>query len=91
MENINEIVVGVVGVVVAGSGWVVKTLHSLSERNSARVSLLEKNLVDRPYMETQLAPIRQDLNLILSHLLERRKTEDSPARVAPVLPVIKSS
>jgi hypothetical protein len=33
---------------------------------------LEINLVDRPYLESQLAPIRQDLNLILKHLLEKK-------------------
>ena len=92
MDKITEVVgLGVAGVFAAVSGWIVRNLHSSSEKTATRVSLLEQTLVDRPYMETQLAPIRQDLNLILSHLLEHRKTEGSPAEASPVKPIRKSS
>jgi len=76
MDKLNEFIVGVVGVVFAVCGWVVKRLHSSVDKAHSRITILEKSLVDRPYLESQLAPIRQDLNLILSHLLEHRKTED---------------
>tara|TARA_R110002020_G_scaffold46195_5_gene131556 strand:- start:10975 stop:11244 length:270 start_codon:yes stop_codon:yes gene_type:complete len=75
MDKINEFIVGVAGVVFAVCGWIVKRLHSSVDKAHSRITILEKSLVDRPYLESQLAPIRQDLNLILSHLLEHRKTE----------------
>lgn len=78
MDRLNEIVFGVAGVILAGCGWIVKRLHSSVDKSNVRISILEKSLVDRPFLESQLAPIRQDLNLILSHLLEHRKTENQP-------------
>jgi hypothetical protein len=76
LDKITEILVGVMGVIFAVCGWVVKRLHSSVDKSNARISILEKSLVDRPYLESQLSPIRTDLNLILSHLLEHRKTEN---------------
>tara|TARA_R110002020_G_C16298459_1_gene772966 strand:+ start:684 stop:935 length:252 start_codon:yes stop_codon:yes gene_type:complete len=75
LEKINEIVLGIIGLFVAMSGWIIRRLFRSVDKAHARISVLEKNLVDRAYLESQLAPIRQDLNLILSHLLEHRKTE----------------
>jgi len=83
LEKINDLVVGVVGVIFAVCGWIVKRLFTSVDKAHLKISILEQSLVDRPYLESQLAPIRQDLNLILSHLLEHRKTEDSLAE-API-------
>ena len=69
---------GLAGVVVAVSGWIVNRLFRSVDKAHARIATLEKSLVDRPYLESQMAPIRSDLNLILSHLLEHRATEVKP-------------
>ena len=78
MDKINEILVSIAGVSVALFGWVVRRLFKSVDQAHARITTLEKSLVDRPYLESQLAPIRTDLNLILSHLLEHRTTEKNP-------------
>ena len=75
MERINEIAVSIAGAFVAISGWIVRRLFKSIDKAHERITTLEKSIVDRQYLESQLAPIRQDLNLILSHLLEHRQTE----------------
>ena len=74
--KLEELALGLTGLLAAVSGWVVRTMHQSNEKSEARLSTLEKSLVNRPFLESQLAPIRSDLNLILSHLLEHRKTEN---------------
>jgi hypothetical protein len=75
LDKINEILLSIGGVSVACFGWIIKRLFRSVDKAHARITTLEKSLVDRPFLESQLAPIRTDLNLILSHLLEHRKTE----------------
>ena len=71
----NELLIAAIGVISAISAFIIRRLFRSVDKAHARINVLEKSLVDRPYLESQLAPIRQDLNLILSHLLEHRKTE----------------
>ena len=52
--------------------WMIRRLFKSVDKAHARINVLERNLVDRAYLESQLAPIRQDLNLILKHLLESK-------------------
>jgi hypothetical protein len=76
MDNkLSEYLLAAVGVISGISAWVIRRLFRSVDKAHARITILEKSLVDRAYLESQLAPIRQDLNLILSHLLEHRKTE----------------
>mgnify|MGYP003656489665 CR=1 FL=1 len=37
-----------------------------------RIDKLEGKLVDRQFLESQIDPIRSDLNIILKHLLEKK-------------------
>jgi hypothetical protein len=75
VDRLNEALLGAVGIITGISAWIIRRLHKSTDKAHARISTLEKSLVDRPFLESQLAPIRTDLNLILSHLLEHRKTE----------------
>jgi hypothetical protein len=81
LEKLNEILLSIAGASVAFFGWVVRRLFKSVDKAHARITTLEKNIVDRPFLESQLAPIRTDLNLILSHLLEHRKTEKEKTRL----------
>jgi len=74
----NELFLTAIGIIAGISAWIIRKLFRDNEKATARISVLEKSLVDRKYLETQLAPIRADLNLILSHLLEHRATEAKP-------------
>ena len=76
MENkLSEYLLAAIGIISGISAFIIRKLYRSTDKAHARISNLEKNIVDRPFLESQLAPIRQDLNLILSHLLEHRKTE----------------
>lgn len=76
MENkLSEYLLAAIGIISGISAFIIRKLYRSTDKAHARISTLEKSLVDRPFLESQLAPIRTDLNLILSHLLEHRKTE----------------
>ena len=72
LDKLNELLISAVGIISLISAFIIKRLFSSVDKAHARINILEKNLVDRPYLESQLAPIRQDLNLILKHLLEKK-------------------
>ena len=72
MDKLTEWFLYLVGIVTAISAWIVQRLFRSVDKAHARISALEKTLVDRQHLETQLEPIRQDLNLIIKHLLETK-------------------
>ena len=69
MEKINDRVIAISGVLVALGVWMFKRLFKSIDVAHDRLDKLD---VDRKYLETQLAPIRQDLNIITQHLLNRK-------------------
>ena len=91
MEKLSDLLITAVGIIGGCIGFAMKRLFNSVDKANARIDILEHDLVSRAYLETQLAPIRQDLNLILSHLLEHRNTEGSLAGASPVKPIKKSS
>lgn len=72
MDKINELFVAALGVIGGLVAWVIRRLFKSVDKAHARINVLEKNLVDRAYLESQLTPIRQDLKMILAHLLESK-------------------
>jgi len=52
--------------------WFFKRIFKSIDIAHERIDKLESTNVDRKYLETQLAPIRQDLNIITQHLLDRK-------------------
>ena len=69
MDKISELLLAAVGIIGGLVAWVIRRLFKSVDKAHARINVLEKNIVDREYLETQLAPIRQDLSIILKHLL----------------------
>ena len=72
MDKINEIVMAISGLLVALGVWIFKRLFKSIDIAHDRLDKLESSTTDRKYLETQLAPIRQDLNIITQHLLSRK-------------------
>ena len=72
MDKINELFVAALGVIGGLVAWVIRRLFKSVDKAHARINVLEKSLVDRAYLESQLTPIRQDLKMILAHLLENK-------------------
>lgn len=73
MDKISELLLAAVGIIGGLVAWVIRRLFKSVDKAHARINVLEKNIVDRAYLETQLAPIRQDLSIILKHLLYNKK------------------
>ena len=72
MDKISELFLAAVGIIGGLVAWVIRRLFKSVDKAHARINVLEKNLVDRAYLESQLTPIRQDLKMILAHLLENK-------------------
>ena len=73
LDKVNEIIVAGASAVLGICLWVFKRMFKSIDIAHDRIDKLESKLVDREYLENQLAPIRQDLNIILKHLLEQKK------------------
>ena len=73
MDKISELLLAALGIIGGLVAWVIRRLFKSVDKAHARINVLEKNIVDRDYLETQLAPIRQDLSIILKHLLYNKK------------------
>ena len=73
MDKISELLLAALGIIGGLVAWVIRRLFKSVDKAHARINVLEKSLVDRDYLETQLAPIRQDLSIILKHLLYNQK------------------
>ena len=73
MDKINEIVMAVSSGLLGVGLWIFKRLFKSIDIAHERIDKLESKQMDRQYLETQLAPIRKDLNIILEHLLGNKK------------------
>ena len=67
----NEVMLAITSGLVAIGIWIFKRLFKSIDIAHERIDKLE-GAVDRKYLETQLAPIRADLNIITQHLLDRK-------------------
>ena len=72
MDKINEVMLAITSGLVAIGVWFFKRIFKSIDIAHERIDKLESTNVDRKYLETQLAPIRQDLNIITQHLLDRK-------------------
>ena len=73
MDKINEMYIAVTSGLLGIGLWIFKRLFKSIDLAHERIDKLESKQMDRHYLETQLAPIRKDLNIILEHLLGNKK------------------
>jgi hypothetical protein len=73
VDKLNELVIAITGGMLGVGLWIFKRLFKSIDIAHERIDKLESKQVDRQYLENQLAPIRQDLNIILEHLLGNKK------------------
>ena len=73
MDKINEVYLAVTSGLLAVGLWIFKRLFRSIDIAHERIDKLEAKQVDRALLETQLAAIRQDLNIIFQHLLGNKK------------------
>tara|TARA_R100000700_G_C3139711_1_gene121927 strand:+ start:371 stop:595 length:225 start_codon:yes stop_codon:yes gene_type:complete len=72
VDKLNELILATTASFAAMGVWFFKRLFKSIDIAHERIDKLEAKQVDRNYLETQLAPIRQDLNMILKHLLGKK-------------------
>ena len=73
MDKISDLFFWVCGILVGGVSWIVTRLFKSVDLAHRRIDRIESQVVDRSFLESQLAPIRTDLNMIMKHLLSENK------------------
>ena len=68
MDKLSDIIITMMTASIAGLAWILKRLFKRIDDAHHRIDKLDK-LVDQTYLETQLAPIRGEVSLILKTLL----------------------
>jgi len=76
MDKLSDVVIWISGVLVAGGSWILTRLFKSVDLAHSRIDRIESQTVDRAFLETQLIPIRNDLNMIVKHLLAENKTKN---------------
>lgn len=75
MDIKNDMFIWVSGVIIAGVSYLVNRLFKSIDLAHSRIDTIESKVVSCAFLESQLSPIRADLNMIVKHLLEHRQTE----------------
>ena len=73
MDKISDLFFWVCGILVGGASWILTRLFKSVDLAHRRIDRIESQVVDRSFLESQLAPIRTDLNMIMKHLLSENK------------------
>jgi len=71
-EKFSELLFGVSIIIAGAFGWVIKNLRGDAIAAHKRIDELEKRIVSPEQLENTLKPIREDLQLILNHLLRKK-------------------
>ena len=75
MDKLNDAFLWVGGLLAGGFSWVLTRLFRSVDLAHNRIDRIENKVVCREHLESQLIPIRNDLNMFLKHLLHHRETE----------------
>ena len=72
MDKLQELMVALFVTVTSVFALLAKRMFASVDNANKRIDKLEGKLVDRQFLESQIDPIRSDLNIILKHLLEKK-------------------
>jgi len=73
MDKLQDWLLAVFMAVTGMFAFLAKRLFSSVDRANKRIDTLESKLVDRQFLESQINPIRSELKVILTHLLQQQK------------------
>ena len=71
-DKFNELYFGVITILAASFGWIVKNIRGDALAAHKRIDNLERRIVSPEQLENTLKPIRADLQTILRHLLQKK-------------------
>jgi hypothetical protein len=72
MDKIQEVLIAMAVSVIGVFSFMAKRIFSTVDSQNKRIDKLERKIIDQQFLESQIAPIRSDLNIILKHLLEKK-------------------
>jgi hypothetical protein len=73
IEKLNEMLFFVLTILAGAFGWIIKTVRSDTTSAHKRIDDMERRIITKENLESALSPLRNDVNLILKTLLERKK------------------
>ena len=73
IEKLNEMLFFVLTILAGDFGWIIKTLRAVTSSAHKRIDDMERRIITKENLESALSPLRNDVNLILKTLLERKK------------------
>ena len=73
IEKLNEMLFFVLTILAGAFGWIIKTLRADTSSAHKRIDDMERRIITKENLESALSPLRNDVNLILKILLERKK------------------
>ena len=73
IEKLNEMLFFVLTILAGAFGWIIKTIRSDTTSAHKRIDDMERRIITKENLESALSPLRNDINLILKTLLERKK------------------
>ena len=72
MDKIQELMIAFFVSITGVFAFLAKRLFASVDNANKRIDKLESKIIDRQFLESQIDPIRSDLNIILKHLLEKK-------------------
>ena len=76
MDKVSDVFLWIGGIVATGGSFLLNRMWKSIDLSHSRIDRIENKVVCREHLESQLIPIRQDVNMILQHLLKHRETEN---------------
>ena len=71
-DKFNELYFGVVTILAGAFGWIIKNIRRDALNAHKRINDLERRIVSPEQLENTLKPIRDDIQTILNHLLQKK-------------------
>ena len=73
IEKLNEMLFFVLTILAGAFGWIIKTIRSDTTSAHKRIDDMERRIITKENLESALSPLRNEVNLILKTLLDRKK------------------
>jgi len=81
MEKLSDGVFWLLGIIASIGAWIVKRLFGRIDTLEERVDDIERTQLTKEDLDSSLEPIRDTNTMILTHLLEHRRTEYGPDKI----------
>ena len=81
MDKLSDMVYWLLGAIASITAWIVKRLFGRIDTLEERVDTIECTQLTKEDLDNSLEPIRDTNTMILTHLLEHRRTEYGPDKL----------